>query len=337
MGDLKWCIGTQADPIDFQMNVCNSLSNTKSTVASMTCKKGITWPRIVAWLYNKYKEPCKKDAEGDIKDTYGVNFNHFKFLTREDVNQELFKKAADQERILGNPKSSVESIKKAKFKLKNISTLEKRAQVVKDIFKTVPDDQKERGSSLRRKKFLGSSKEETIRSLFLDYDNDQPPYKSPARVIRILNELNISFIAYSSFSSSLQKPKFRVVIPYLRPADKEEHECIAEYILYFLNDEEYSDIKKFRIDTTCLQPIRFFYVPNVPTLSKKYEDNLPHNDGAWFYNKDIGVYLDPDKACKRRFIDIKLGYKIFSLPTLKAIIKEESKKLNKKIEEVEDE
>ena len=87
---------------------------------------------------------------------------------------------------------------------------------------------------------------------------------------------------------------------------------------------------------TCLQPIRFFYVPNVPTLSKKYNDNLSHDDGAWFYNKNIGIFLDPDKTCKQRFISIKLGDKVFSLAALKSIIKEELKKLNKKIIEVED-
>lgn len=335
---MKFELGTTCNPDDFQINLCASLSNTKTSLAYMRCKNGLTWDRIINSLRKNFINPCKKDEAGeDIKDTFGINFNHFKYLKPDEINKILLEDLQKLE-ITATKKDITPDHKNiVLFKLKKINSDDKRSKIIKSIYHNINIDDKNYGVSLRRKKYLGRSHDEVIRTLFLDYDNDQSPYTSPVKVASILKGLDINFLMYSSFSSTTQKPKFRVVIPYSRAADKEEHECIAELLLYFLTDEFYSDIKHFRIDITSLQPIRFFYVPNVPSITlKKFDDGEAHTDGAFFLNHNIGVFLDPDKTCKWRALCMMDGDKILGSKTIKDIVSSEMKKLNKKINEAED-
>jgi hypothetical protein len=314
------------DPEDFQLNVCPSLANTKTTVASMVCKKGLSWGRIASYLYNRYMAPCKKDSENlDIKDTFGFNINHFNFLKKCDIIKILTETANGLTNSLEVKENSEKTKFINKFKLSKIDTLPKREAIVEAIYKNTNTQDYNSGASLRRKENLDK---EGIRSLYLDFDNDKPPYCMPTRIVRLLNELDVNYVAYSSFSSTPEKPKFRVLIPYSVPTNKWWHEKVSEFILLILDSTRYEDIKNYRIDLTCLQPIRFFYTPNVPSGFIKTTDNAPHDDAPWFCNHITGKFLDPNKVLKEHHMCVHFKkIDIHSTALIKKILKEQNKKV----------
>jgi hypothetical protein len=155
--------------------------------------------------------------------------------------------------------------------------------------------------TVRRKKYI---QDQT--GIVLDYDNDLPPYRKPTEICRLLNKLGINYLGYSSYSSTVAKPKFRILIPFSY-ADRgkkgsygslyfpEANEA-ASFLIYML-DDKYEDIKNFRIDATCFQPWRFFYVPNNSPEAILTDDNIAHDDRPWFVSvlKEDN-YIDPNKC-----------------------------------------
>jgi len=306
--DYNRLTSPEIDTESYQLNVTKSLSNTKFVLSTGQSLKKVSWTRISDFLKKCYLNPCKLDSEGkELKDAAGVNFSQFKFLTKGDLNRLLEAKCIEfndelYSKIDKNFKPTVSS-----YKYDHIKTFPQRQKIIENAFQWTTPENPNKGVIVRRKKFLTKT---PYRVLFLDYDNSTPPYRLPCSVLDILDKYNFTYISYSTFSSSVLKPRFRVIIPYNDFYSKKYQTVSSELIFYLLNPD-YKDYFEKRLDLTCLHDFRFFYVPNIPSGMEKTTDNLPHDDKHFFVSKQSGQFLDVVQCCKiKYFLQKYHGYQI---------------------------
>jgi hypothetical protein len=283
-------ITINANPL-FNFNHVRSLSDVKYYVAPCIFKKDLPWKTVVTTL-----STCFNKQESNEKDAAGFNLNILQALTRQQINSAILDKLKNKP----NRTMSIES---------------KRNEFLDRI---MPKDDKT-SISLRRKQYLLN-----CTALFLDYDNDSSSnkHKYPLEVTSILDELGISYVAYSSFSSTPYRPKYRVVIPYSRPVNLVTHTVIFEFFVYILN-RDYTDITDYRLDITSELPIRFFYIPNNKIGCQKAPENTIHTNSAWFKAIDNSMFLDVDMLLKYVKINRQTTNTLKGMYQIKHLIKKD--------------
>ena len=241
---------------DFSISMVPSLT-LKDVIAIIQITNSLSWQQII-FLHKKLFDSQKSDK----KDGMAYSLNSFKA-----INKASF--------IQAYVIAVIKNIKKVR---KNILLKEVLSEAEKRW-----DSYNEKPISLRRKAYLGA-----IQGLFLDFDNSCQPYVQPQLILNTLKKYNISFLSYSSFSSTVEQPKFRVLIPYNHsiPADESIiHETIASYFLYMFGGEDYKFLRGSQIDQTSIEPLRHFYFPK----------NHPDNKSAWFDYHE-GHFLSIEKV-----------------------------------------
>jgi hypothetical protein len=175
--------------------------------------------------------------------------------------------------------SRIKQIRRFGYKTTTISTLDAEAKRIWGSFKGSP-------ISIRRNRFLLS-----VNAIFLDFDNASMPYIQFSDVSTLFKRLHITHLGYSSYSCSIDKPKYRVIIPYSRPVDSDIHYTAASLILHMLRGIEDEHFRHGQLDLSCIEPLRFFYTPKSrPDYS------------AWVHSY-AGSFLSPEKT----LLTIKLG------------------------------
>jgi hypothetical protein len=232
---------------DYQFNYCDSLAKLSCPIA-WTKFQRMGWDSIVSYMGKFFNKQISEE-----KDTFGFSISGFRAAERTDLFIALAKK---------NRKDAYTAVQ------------------IDRIMKKIPEPVGF-SISVRRSEFL-----KEVQSVILDYDDPQNDESSHIYIKNRLNSLGISHLMYSSYSNTPQCKKYRVVIPYAFPCNKDTHKTASAFLVHLLDTSDYKTIRSGALDITCLEPTRFFYVPN----------NRPNNTGRFFLNTNTGTFFDPNKA-----------------------------------------
>ena len=208
-------------------------------------------------------------SRSENKDTIAYNLSDFNAIDKATLNSVLIKYEEQKNKKSFNRKFERQS---------------EREKFIENAFGKLGNRFKK--LSLRRKGYVSA-----FGGIIIDFDNDQPPYIDPKNVLALLPK-NMSFVLHNSFSDSETRPKYRLVIPFAAPISKSR--CYYEKLYHpFINliDPDLSHCGAKRIDKTCAQEFRGFYVPNYPTSKPGGYCTEPINGTPWIVARH-GKFID---------------------------------------------
>ena len=248
------------------LNLCHSLIP-KETVA-ISFGLSLEYEKLI----NLFVTNMEQRTEN--KDGLAFNLNEFKPITPEVLNRELL------------------------LKCKKIYEKESsRKRYVDEQFKKIGKNLE--FVSIRRKKYIGS-----FNSVVLDFDNAQAPYIRPETVRNLLPG-DMSYIMHNTYSSSLERPKFRAIIPLAKPENSCYYWMLFSPLLRVI-DPDGVHINQGRIDPTCAQEWRFFYFPNFRVGSENSViGEISEQDDPWIITNRGKFYDGYAAQMESRFYNLQ--------------------------------
>lgn len=244
---------------NFCLSLTKSLSKVKYPIALAVTRRGIPWGKCAEFLHKMYLKNLLR-----TKDCFGYSLASMSPIAESDIVSELTKK--------WKPKFGTLD----KYLSKNIKEYQKEP-TAENSYRTIR----------RLKSYEGSQ------ALIVEFDNVVLPKAQPEAVVGFFDSIGVSYAAYSTWSSTPENRKYRVVVPFTGLLDRNQYATCCEVVVFLL-DQSYGIVKDRNLDLSCLRPIQFFYPPNNST-NKVDDDNAIHQDRPWFRSKDNGLGLDLDK------------------------------------------
>lgn len=253
------------------LNIVPSLVELKEHIASAMSTQ-IPYSKLFG-LFKKYASTYKNWPQ---KDVLAFNLSQCRLCKKEEYLCELYKKHVDKP-----------------HQTQSISTDGKRKAKADTVFMGVGDN---RFVVLRRKTSIRS-----VGSVLFDFDNSDPTHIiAPCQVLKLLVDLGCDFIAYSTYSTTSEIPKFRVIIPLNEYIDPKYLQKVITMLLGIF-DPTYAGIIRGSIDITSFQPIRYFYLPasKGEYQIEKMKDEIPSVDytKSWIVYRHRNIGIDVDQCC----------------------------------------
>lgn len=234
----------------FRLNLTPHLAETR-TIYQTGKYYTISWHEICQLFIQYFLSNFSNE-----KDTYGFNFGQFKKLTYRDWRLKIYNTYLDLDIKLSQGNISQEKRNKLEFKWDKINTEVKRQYELSCMF---TDGYTENTFHRLAEECLTKS------AIILDYDNNYSQNAPKLHYNEILNkyqQIGCNFIMYTSFSSTPDHEKFRVILPLSEPFKYVDLPIIREALINYLSI--YPDRKDFiygLIDYTSFEFPRMFYMP----------------------------------------------------------------------------
>ncbi|MBT4837325.1 MAG: hypothetical protein HON94_08265, partial [Methylococcales bacterium] len=116
---------------------------------------------------------------------------------------------------------------------------------------------------------------ETISAFVADLDNKSGPVVTEDSIRNTLK--SITYATHTSYSHSLDKPKWRVIIPFSQPCSIDRFPAVFEY---------FQSLFEGTLDCSCRNPSHLFYLPSCPPMGEKLYQFFQQDD-VWFNPKSV--------------------------------------------------